>query len=302
MGYKMYNTVANPNPPQVRMKNNFYIGNVSCSAEIDVSKAGIQLQAIILMGICRPHIFITSEAVDGIEFFNHGQLDTTFYFKLSSDYLCVQELQKLVNSCPGGAYDPDSNDVGAKFITMTLEGCSQVDGMFRLVDYNDVKTEPRPLTTSEHEEYQKKIKFNSAPPPTRVTRKSMRTSLGKSPVVVTSQTSESSSSSSNLLSLSEDENDEKAVTATTTVDMDYTVDQSNFILLFKVANKLKSKLLQQQVMEYVADVPIDISWPLQLIQERDEHLRTRVTEMPIQTVRKGRGRRHMKSTARRKQR
>lgn len=53
------------------------------------------------------------------------------------------------------------------------------------------------------------------------------------------------------------------------------VDSNNCVLLYKVAIQFRAQRLLQEVVEFVADIPIDFSWPQALIGDRDEYIRNR---------------------------
>lgn len=53
------------------------------------------------------------------------------------------------------------------------------------------------------------------------------------------------------------------------------VDLNNCVLLYQVAIQFRAQRLLQNVVEFVADIPIDFSWPRGLIGDRDEYIRNR---------------------------
>lgn len=55
---------------------------------------------------------------------------------------------------------------------------------------------------------------------------------------------------------------------------DFKVDKDNFILLFKVAEKYEIHDLKVDVLNFASKIEIDLSWPKELLVQRDEHIRS----------------------------
>lgn len=213
---------------------------------------------------------------DEINFLNHYHFNGVHTLFIQIEPLSACKIWESLKPPSRYRFDPASPHHGIKYLVMTFPDRTVFDLLMPNVHYDTVDA-------LFNENWLRSAQSTSDQPPVRsqvqaTSPEALATTSSNNAAVAGTSTSSSvePAGEGQAVSVAEVKNEynESPEMQPSTSSLGSEIHEGNFLDMFKVSQKYKVVDLEKDVVAFVSNIALDITWPIELIQLRDNYMKT----------------------------